>query len=85
MRRWPSLGRPPSPAPTRGWNLVVVKVYTIPVSDTTSSSTCVPVSVASSYACESYEVAGRTRGGSDQCSFGRSQGPTHDHATRCDA
>lgn len=42
-----------SAAPTNGWNLAVVNVYTRPVSDTTSKRTCVPVNVASSYACTS--------------------------------
>jgi hypothetical protein len=40
----------PSAFCTRGCNLVVVKVYTRPVSETTSSNTCVPVRIDSSYA-----------------------------------
>lgn len=38
----------PSGWVTRGCSLAVVKVYTSPVSDTTSNNTCVPVKVDSS-------------------------------------
>lgn len=38
----------PSALVTSGWSLGVVNVYTKPVSDTTSSSTCVPVRTDSS-------------------------------------
>lgn len=40
----------PSAFVTNGWSFGVVKVYTRPVSDTTSRSTCVPVKTDSSYA-----------------------------------
>lgn len=38
----------PSALVTRGWSFGVVNVYTSPVSDTTSSNTCVPVRTDSS-------------------------------------
>lgn len=41
----------PSGSVTKGCNLGVANVYTWPVSEATSSSACVPVSVVSSYAC----------------------------------
>lgn len=40
----------PSAFVTRGWSLVVVKVYTSPVSETTRRSTWVPVRMDNSYA-----------------------------------
>jgi hypothetical protein len=40
----------PSAFWTNGCSLVVVNVYTSPVSETTSNSTCVPVRMDSSYA-----------------------------------
>ena len=43
----------PSAFVTKGWSFGVVKVYTSPVSETTSSRTCVPVSTDNSYACSS--------------------------------